>query len=264
MNVLIIEDEIKTARELKKLVEELRDDITVVDILPSVKAAIAWFESHPGPDLIFSDIQLADGLSFDIYKNTHIHTPVIFCTAFDEYAIRAFEANGIDYLLKPVDENRLQQALDKYEKLKATFSIEKNDYEKKLANLLTQFTNTYKSTLLIHFQEKIIPVKTTDISFIHYNNGIVSVYIGRRSPGEGDLNSPNKYIVPSTLDELETQLHPDLFFRANRQFIINRNAIINVEHYFSRRLIVRLNSTTPENIIISKVKAAEFLQWMEK
>ena len=254
MNVLIIEDEIKTARELKKLVEELRDDITVVDILPSVKAAIAWFESHPGPDLIFSDIQLADGLSFDIYKNTHIHTPVIFCTAFDEYAIRAFEANGIDYLLKPVDENRLQQALDKYEKLKATFSIEKNDYEKKLANLLTQFTNTYKSTLLIHFQEKIIPVKTTDISFIHYNNGIVSVH----------LSTNQKYVIPSTLDELETQLHPDLFFRANRQFIINRNAIVNVEHYFSRRLIVRLNSTTPENIIISKVKAAEFLQWMEK
>jgi len=253
MNVLIIEDEIKTARELKKLVEELREDITVSDILASVKAAIAWLESHPEPDLIFSDIQLADGLSFDIYKNTHIHTPVIFCTAFDEYAIRAFEANGIDYLLKPVDENRLQQALDKYEKLKATFSIEKNDYEKKLENLLAQFTHSYKSTLLIHFQEKIIPVKTSDISFIHYNNGIVSVYLHHQ-----------KYVVPSTLDELETQLHPDVFFRANRQFIINRNAIVNVEHYFSRRLIVQLGVTTPENIIVSKVKAAEFLQWMEK
>jgi DNA-binding LytR/AlgR family response regulator len=254
MNVLIIEDEIKTARELKKLVEELRDDITVVDILPSVKAAIAWLESHPEPDLIFSDIQLADGLSFDIYKNTHIHTPVIFCTAFDEYAIRAFEANGIDYLLKPVDENRLQQAFDKYEKLKATFSVEKNEYEKKLENLLAQFTHNYKNTLLIHFQEKIIPIKTSDISFIYYSHGIVSVH----------LVNLQKHVIPSTLDELETQLHPGLFFRANRQFIINRNAIVNVEHYFSRRLIVRLNVATTENIIVSKVKAAEFLQWMEK
>ena len=151
-------------------------------------------------------------------------------------------------------EQSLQQALDKYEKLKATFSIEKNDYEKKLENLLAQFTHSYKSTLLIHFQEKIIPVKTTDISFIHYSNGIVSIH----------LNNHQRHAVPLTLDELETQLHPDLFFRANRQFIINRNAIVNVEHYFSRRLIVRLAVTTQENIIVSKVKAAEFLQWMEK
>jgi DNA-binding LytR/AlgR family response regulator len=254
MNVLIIEDEIKTARELKKLVEELRDDITVVDILPSVKAGINWFATHPTPDLVFSDIQLADGLSFDIYKAIPVHTPVIFCTAFDEYAIRAFEANGIDYLLKPVDENRLQQALDKYEKLKGVFATEKNDYEKKLENLLARFTNNYKSTLLIHFQEKIIPVKTADISFIHYANGIVSIYLANHQ----------KHVTPSTLDELEDTLHPDQFFRANRQFIINRQAIVNVEHYFSRRLVVRLAFAPPENIIVSKVKSTEFLQWMER
>jgi DNA-binding LytR/AlgR family response regulator len=254
MNVLIIEDEIKTARELKMLVEQLRDDITVLDILPSVKAGIQWFSANPAPDLIFSDIQLADGLSFDIFKNTPIHTPVIFCTAFDEYAIRAFEANGIDYLLKPVDENRLIQALDKYEKLKGVFSPEKNDYEKKLENLLTQFSTNYKTTLLIHFQEKIIPVKTADIAFIHYSNGIAAVYTGTNQ----------KYVLSSTLDELDAMLQPDLFFRANRQFIINRQAIVNIEHFFSRRLVVRLIIPTPENIIISKVRSAELLQWIER
>jgi two-component system, LytTR family, response regulator LytT len=254
MNVLIIEDEIKTARELKKLVEQLRDDITVVDILPSVKAGIQWFGAHTSPDLIFSDIQLADGLSFDIYKNIAIHTPVIFCTAFDEYAIRAFEANGIDYLLKPVDENRLQQALDKYENLKGAFAVEKNNYEKKLESLLTQFTNQYKHTLLVHFQDKIIPVKTAEIHFIHYSNGIVSFYTAHQQ----------KYVLTSTLDELETMLDPALFFRANRQFIINRNAILNVEHYFSRRLVVRLAVTPPEPVIISKVKSSDFLQWIER
>jgi len=253
MNVLIIEDEIKTARELKNLVEQLRHDITVVDTLPSVKESIQWFMSHNAPDLVFSDIQLADGLSFDIFKNTPVHTPVIFCTAFDEYAIRAFEANGIDYLLKPVDENRLMQALDKYEKLKDVFSTEKSDYEKKLENLLTQFSNNYKTTLLIHFQEKIIPVRTADIAFIHYSNGIAAIY----------TSNNQKYIMTSTLDELEAMLQPDLFFRANRQFIINRGAIVNIEHYFSRRLVVRLNIPSPENIIISKVRSVEFLQWME-
>lgn len=254
MNVLIIEDEIKTARELKTLVEQLRDNITVVDLLPSVKTSIQWFSQNNAPDLIFSDIQLADGLSFDIFKNIPVHTPVIFCTAFDEYAIRAFEANGIDYLLKPVDENRLMQALDKYEKLKGVFSSGKSDYDKKLESLLTQLSNNYKTTLLIHFQEKIIPVKTADIAFIHYNNGIAAIY----------TNSTQKYIMTSTLDELETMLQPDLFFRANRQFIINRQAILNIEHYFSRRLVVRLNISTPENIIISKVRSAELLQWIER
>jgi two-component system, LytTR family, response regulator LytT len=254
MNVLIIEDEIKTARELKRLIEQLRDDITVVDMLPSVKAGMQWFGAHPSPDLIFSDIQLADGLSFDIYKNIAVHTPVIFCTAFDEYAIRAFEANGIDYLLKPIDENRLQQALDKYEKLKGAFAVEKKAYEKRLDSLLARFTNQYKHTLLVHFQDKIIPVKTEEIHFIHYSNGIVSVYTAHQQ----------KYVLTSTLDDLEAMLNPEQFFRANRQFIINRNAIVNVEHYFSRRLVVRLAVVTPEHIIVSKVKSSDFLQWIER
>lgn len=253
MNVLIIEDEIKTARELRSLVEQLRDDITVLDILPTVRDSIQWFTSHQPPDLVFSDIQLADGLSFDIFKNTPVNTPVIFCTAFDEYAIRAFETNGIDYLLKPIDENRLLQALVKYEKLKGSFSNDKTNYEKKLESLLTQFTNNYKTTLLIHFQEKIIPVKTADVAFIHYSNGITSIY----------THASQKFVLPSTLDELETMLQPDLFFRTNRQFIINRHAIASIEHYFSRRLVARLTISTPENIIISKVRSVELLKWIE-
>jgi two-component system response regulator LytT len=253
MNVLIIEDEIKTARELRSLVTALRNDIIVLDILPTVKGSIQWFASHPAPDLVFTDIQLADGLAFDIFKNTPINTPVIFCTAFDEYAIRAFETNGIDYLLKPIDENRLQQALDKYDNLKNAFSTEKTSYEKKLENLLSQFSGNYKTTLLIHFQEKIIPVKTADIAFIHYTNGVAGIY----------THTNQKYVMPSTLDELEAMLQPDLFFRANRQFIINRQAIVNIEHYFSRRLVIRLTNPTPENIIISKVRSAELLQWLE-
>jgi two-component system, LytTR family, response regulator LytT len=252
MNVLIIEDEIKTARELKQLAETLRGDIRVLAILQSIKASVEWFNNNPPPDLILSDIQLADGLSFEIFKQAVIKAPVIFCTAFDEYAIHAFEANGIDYLLKPVDENRLLQSLEKYDTLKSLFSTEKTAYEKNLQQVAARLTSPWKNTLLIHFQEKIIPVKTTAISFIHYSNGIVAIYTGNQ-----------KYIYSSTMDELETMLSPESFFRANRQFIINRTNILNVEHYFSRRLLVKLSLPTPEHIIISKVRAPEFLHWME-
>jgi len=254
MRALIIEDEPKVSKELKNIILNLRPDISVLSTLESVEDTVAWLQHHEAPDIIFSDIQLSDGLSFDIFKKVTIHTPVIFCTAFDEYAIRAFETNGIDYLLKPIDENRLQQALDKYDTLKDAFSTEKTSYEKKLENLLSQFPGNYKTTLLIHFQEKIIPVKTADIAFIHYTNGVTSIY----------THANQKFVLPSTLDELEGMLQPDQFFRANRQFIINRQAIVNIEHYFSRRLVVRLNISTPENIIISKVRSAELLQWIER
>lgn len=255
IKVLIIEDEIKTARELKMLIETLRTDMQVIEIIQSVKAGIRFFQEQQNPDLILSDIQLADGLSFNIFKESQVHGPIIFCTAFDEYAIRAFETNGIDYLLKPVDERKLQQSLEKYEKLKASFNTGTgaNSYEATLTKLFTQLKPHYKSTLLVHHKEKIIPVKTAEIAFIHYNNGIIHIYTANNQ----------RYVITAILDELEATLDPLVFFRANRQFIINRQFIVEVEHYFTRRLTVRISIPTPEAVIISKVKASEFLHWME-
>lgn len=251
--VLIIEDEIKTAKELKSLIESLREDMQVLTILPSIKAAVAWFNTNPMPQLILSDIQLADGLSFDIYRQVAIDTPIIFCTAFDEYAIQAFDANGIDYLLKPIDEEKLLRGLNKYDKQRVNQLQEDDGYKNQLDSLLQQMERPYKSSLLIHFQEKIIPVKSTEIDFIHSESGIVTIH----------TKNKQRYFTNHTLDALEHMLNPAIFFKANRQFIINRDSILNIEHYFTRRLVVKLNQATPEAVIISKVKASDFLKWIE-
>lgn len=251
IRVLIIEDEIKTAKELKRMVLSLRPDIVVMDILPSVKGSLIWLRENEHPDLIFSDIQLADGLSFDIFENIRVNCPVIFCTAFDEYAIKAFEANGIDYLLKPVDEKKLIQSFNKYEMLKKAFENELNHYEGQMTNLISQLKTNFKSTFLIHSQGKIIPLKVSLISFIHYENGNVSIYTENK-----------RYFYSSTMDELEAQLDPSVFFRANRQFIINSSAVDLAENYFSRKIIVKLVMPTPEPIIVSKLKANDFLKWL--
>ncbi|HEY0176576.1 MAG TPA: LytTR family DNA-binding domain-containing protein [Pedobacter sp.] len=252
MNVLIIEDEIKTAKELKLLIEKTDKNIRVVDVLHSVSSAVQWFTEHPSPDLIFSDIQLGDGLSFDIYRSVKVNAPVIFCTAFDEYAIRAFEVNSIDYLLKPIDEDILKQSLEKYNSLRKIFDRQQDQYGQKLLKVVNQMNTQYKQSILVYFKEKIIPVKINEIDFIYAANGLVNIYSG-----------PNKqFVVHHTMEQLEIMLNPKQFFKANRQFIINRDIILDVEHYFNRRLVVKVNCEPPEKIIISKIKANDFLEWI--
>ncbi|RPE09181.1 DNA-binding response regulator [Chitinophaga lutea] len=253
MNILIIEDEAKTARELKAMAQRLHKGLQVTDILPTVKAAVAWFQNHPPPDLVLSDIQLADGLCFEIFRSVTVTCPVIFCTAFDQYAIQAFEANGIDYLLKPVDESRLAGSLRKYEQLKQVLGGQGATANDRLSALMAQLQPHYKGSLLVFRNDKIIPVKTADMAFIHSAGGTVTVYTR-------DLQT---YLLKETLDELEPQLDPQLFFRANRQFIIHRDALVMAEHFFNRRLVVKLDVGTPERIVVSKTKAPALLAWME-
>ena len=155
-NVLIIEDEIKTAKELRNLIETLREDFNVVNIVGSIESTNKWLDENEEPDLIFSDIQLADGLSFEIFRNRTLNCPIIFCTAFDEYAIQAFDANGIDYLLKPIDEEKLTRSLNKFSKIMSITDIE--EYKEKLNQMLEQTNNNYKKSLLIYFKDKIIPL----------------------------------------------------------------------------------------------------------
>ncbi|MDR6809636.1 DNA-binding LytR/AlgR family response regulator [Dyadobacter sp. BE34] len=260
MRVLIIEDEIKTGRELKAQLEMLDDSIEIVAILPSIKSVVKWFSENSAPDLIFSDIQLADGLSFEIFKQIKPSAPVIFCTAYDTYAIRAFETNSVDYLLKPIDERKLEASLWKYQQMRAVFGGQSDDggYEhtltKKMELMLQKLgPGSYKSTLLIHYQDKIIPLKIAEVAYFHFENSLVSAH----------SFSGQKYVLSHTLDELETLVDGSLFFRANRQFIINRNSIVNAEHYFTRRLVVRLAIPASGPVIVSKVKSSEFLRWLE-
>jgi len=253
MDILIIEDEAKTAKELKTIIERLDDRMQVVDILPSVEASLEWLESHPSPQLILSDIQLSDGLSFEIFQAVDIKCPVIFCTAFDSYAIQAFEVNGIDYLLKPVDEEKLAKSLQKYEQLKQLMGVSVQPIKQQLKAFMEQLLPSYKQHLLVFKNEKIIPLKTVDIAFIYSAGGIVKAYTKQNQC----------YLIREVLDELEPQLDPFCFFRANRQFMINRDVTVLAEHYFNRRLVVKLTVETPESIIVSKMKTPELLAWME-
>jgi two-component system response regulator LytT len=251
MHVLIIEDEAKTARELSSLLSAIDPKIKIVTVLDSVEQAILWFNNNPQPDLIFSDIQLADGLCFSIYERVKIKCPIIFCSAFDEYLLTAFETNAISYLLKPVTKDKLQGALDKFNMLKAAFDNE--PYGNAIEMLLKQIKKPYKTTLLVNQGEKIIPIHTKDIACFYMENTVIQVITLQHQ----------KYFIISTMDELEKKVDHDYFYRANRQFLINRNAIINAERFFARKLVIKLSVDTPEIITVSKVKATEFLAWLE-
>ena len=252
MKVVIIEDETRTAQELKDMLLGIDSDIDVEAILGSVSKALDWFAKHPMPELIFSDIELGDGLSFELFKKISMEVPVIFCTAFDEYAIRAFEANGIDYLLKPIDEGMLQKSLEKYLRLKEHL-IYGSQRAVNMERVIDQIEIAYKQTLLVDYREKIIPIKLQDVGFIYTANGIVYL----------ELEGNKRYTIPYTLEQLETMLDPHQFFRANRQFILNRDFIDNIEYYFNRKLFIKCKIASPEKIVISRVKAQPFLQWLE-
>lgn len=253
MRVIIIEDEAKTAKELKSMLEELDSEISVEAILPSVSSGIKWLKENLAPELIFSDIQLGDGLSFEIFREVKTQAPVIFCTAFDEYAIKAFESNSIDYLLKPIEEDALQRSLEKYRRIKKLV-LASSQQTANLNKVLVQMDTSYKQTIIVNYREKIIPVKVIDITFVYAANGLVYLY----------TTSGKNYPVQHTIEQMETMLNPQQFFRVNRQFILNRDTIQNIEHYFNRKLFVSTNTETPEKIIISKIKAQPFLNWIEQ
>jgi len=252
MKVIIIEDEVRTANELKTMLTGIDSDIEVEAILGSVSAAINWLSQHPMPELIFSDIELGDGLSFEIFKEINIEAPVIFCTAFDEYAIRAFESNSVDYLLKPIDEAMLHKSLEKYLRFKDHL-IDGAQRASNLQRVIDQMEVAYKQTLLVNYREKIIPIKLHNVGFIYAANGLVYL----------ELEEHKSFTIPYTLEQLEAMLDPHQFFRANRKFILNRDFIDNIEYYFNRKLFITCKIETPEKIIISRVKAQPFLVWLE-
>jgi DNA-binding LytR/AlgR family response regulator len=254
MKVLIIEDELQTARDLKHSIEALRPRFNVQAILDSVESGFEWFSCHESPDLIFSDIQLGDGLAFEIFKRISISCPVIFCTAYDEYAIKAFQHNGIGYLLKPVNESQLAKSLDKVDLLTRA-----SDYYfdisllQKLLCELESATKPFKSNFLVSYREKMIPINIDEISCFSIDKSLARLH----------TNDNRIFLVSYTLDYLESIINPRLFYRANRQWLVSYNAIREIEHYFDRKLLIKLHLSGLEPLIVSKAKSSDFLQWME-
>lgn len=248
MRILIIEDEKLTANDLAFSIQEVRPDFTIVKIVASVKSAIAFLKNKPAIDLVFSDIQLTDGLSFEIFKKVEIDAPVIFCTAYDEYALNAFDVNGIAYILKPFNTETIKTAIEKYEKL----TQQKDDKLTKLLQYMKQ-SNQWKNNaaILVYQGDKIIPVSFNEIALIYLKNGIVKLHTFENQV----------YSVSETLEELE-KLNDSNFFRANRQYLVHHKAITNAAKYFNRRLVLYLNILFDEKIIISKEKSPAFLDWL--
>lgn len=251
MKIVILEDEAKTAADLKGTLTQLDKSAEIVKILDSVEASIDYFRENEMPDILFSDIQLADGLSFELFDAINITCPVIFCTAFDEYAIEAFRTKGIDYILKPFDEQSIRKSLEKVKQLEQHFTSQ-NHLLKALGEALLQQKN-YKTAFLISFQGKMIPVATSDIACFYIADEMVYLH----------TFSHKKYVTDYSLDEIEHIIDPKQYYRANRQFIIHFNAIVEVEPFFARKLAVKTNLHLPFSIVISKAKATDFLDWME-
>jgi two-component system, LytTR family, response regulator LytT len=252
MNIFIIEDEAKAAKELERILISIDSAIEIVGIIDTVDASIDFLRQHTDPDLIFSDIQLADGICFEIFNRVKVKSPIVFCTAFDEYLMDAFDTNAISYILKPINVKKVAAALNKFKEMKSVFQPEQN--YNNLQRVANELKLAYKNTLLVTQGDKILPIPVKTIAFLYLDKTIVKITTA----------SHEHYFFASSLDEVERILDPSLFYRANRQFIINKKAVVNAEHYLSRRFTVKLAVATPETIVISKAKATEFLQWMEQ
>ncbi len=253
MTIIIIEDEVKTAKALGQLILSIRPDAQILSYIQSIDGAVSYLLENDQPDLIFMDIQLADGLSFEIFKNVEVLSPVIFCTAFDDYAIEAFKSNGIDYVLKPFSRESIAQAIKKAGELKNFFQRNKKampdfDY------LLTRAgENKGKSSFLVFKNNKYQTVLTENIALFYIKNETPTIMTFDK----------NEYQITQSLDEVHKLLSPIQFFRINRQYLVNFSAIREAEHYFSRKLIIKLTIPTEEKLLIGKEKATTFLNWLE-
>jgi two-component system LytT family response regulator len=248
-NVIIVEDEAGAAYNLQLLLKDIAPDVEVVATLASIEQTVEWLSENQHPDLAFFDIQLEDGLSFEIFKQAEINFPVIFTTAFDEYAIEAFKVNSVDYLLKPVKEDGLRFSLDKYKKLSQRNVS--GDLIRKIMDSIPGYRET--SAFLIHYKDKLIPVADKDFAFFYIDNGLV----------HGCTHAHQTYTIEYTVEELEAKLNPRQFFKANRQYIVNRSAVKEIEFYFNGRLLLKLTPPSKDAVLVSKARAPIFKDWMK-
>jgi len=251
MNVVIIEDELKAAKSLASLVTKLRPAARIVASLQSVEAAVTYLSENETPDLIFMDIQLSDGLSFEIFKSVKVHCPVVFCTAYGEYAMEAIKANGVDYILKPFSSEALQAAFEKVDNFKNFFQQNTASDWTTLLDKLGRGEG--KKSFLVFKNNKYTTVQTDRIAFFFIRNDACALMTldGQEFP------------VPQSLDQVQGMVSADQFYRLNRQYLVNFTAIKEVEHYFARKLFVKLVVATPEKLLIGKEKTGSFLSWLE-
>jgi DNA-binding LytR/AlgR family response regulator len=252
MNVLIAEDETPAAKRLIRLLAELRPEWRVNHHFDSVEEVVNHFFSGNTPDIAFFDIQLADGLSFEIFDRSSVNCPVIFITAYDHYAVKAFRVNSIDYLLKPIDPDQLADALEKFDQ-RTRISSETPDI-KALLSGISRDDRVYRKRFLVKTAGRLAFIPVQDIAYAFSDDG--SAFIVTRKN--------DRYLVESTLEEMEGELSPDQFFRISRGMIVSMDAIDRIEPHFSSRLILQLNPAFDNDVFVSRQRAAEFKSWLDQ
>jgi DNA-binding LytR/AlgR family response regulator len=249
MLVLIIEDEKPAAEKLQKALLACDPSIKVQEVVSSIQDAVSWLEQHPPPEVIFMDIELSDGLSFKIFEKTTINCPVIFTTAYDDYWQEAFEHNSIDYLLKPIKQQKLEAALKKYEKLKQHFSA---NYQKMLSWEGKPPEGGFKKRFLVKRGADYISIKTEDIAYFYAAHKLVCMVD----------NKGQKFILDQSLSDIEAQLDAGVFYRVNRKYLINMTAIRRIKTYPKSKLLLEVEPPLHEEIVISQENVSAFKQWM--
>jgi len=260
MNILIVEDEDLAVKKIQKTLLSVDNNARVVGVTDSIKGTVEWLQQHPAPDLILMDIELADGQSFEIFKLTEIRSPVIFTTSYDEYALKAFKVNSIDYLLKPVQKEELQAALEKYKEMKKRYGAKEGEAEEaRLDSLLKELRSRlepkeYRQRFLVKHGQKLVSIEIGEIAYF-FSDGRLNFF---------KTADNRKFVVDYTMDELEDMVDPKQYFRISRSFYVSVNSIDKIEEYFGNRLILTLKPVVDKEALVSREKVTDFKKWMGK
>lgn len=260
MKILIVEDEDLAVKKLKKTLLSVDESATVVGEADSIKNTVDWLQNNPSPDLILMDIELADGQSFEVFNHVQVKSPVIFITSYDEYALKAFKVNSVDYLLKPVQKEDLQAALEKFREMKKMYTAEQpaaaqvliDDLVKELQQKLQ--TREYRKRFLVKHGQKLVSVEVDDIAYF-FSDGRLNFF---------KTFDNRKFVVDYTMDELNEMLDPNKYFRISRSFFISVNSVAQIHDYFGNRLLLHLKPETEKEAIVSREKVTEFKNWLGK
>ncbi|HEX6334541.1 MAG TPA: LytTR family DNA-binding domain-containing protein [Flavisolibacter sp.] len=259
MNIFIVEDEDLAVKKLRKTLQSVDASASVVGEADSIKSSVSWLENNPAPDLILMDIELADGQSFEIFNHTQVKSPVIFITSYDEYALKAFKVNSVDYLLKPVQKEDLEAALVKYREMKKLYTPETPAPDAAIDNLVKQLqqklqSKEYRKRFLVKHGQKLVSIEVTDIAYF-FSDGRLNFF---------KTFDNRKFVVDYTMDELNDMLDPDRYFRISRSFFIALDSVEQIHDYFGNRLILHLKPATDKEAIVSREKVTDFKKWLGK
>lgn len=258
MQILIVEDEELAVKKLQKTLHAIDPELKIAGTADSIAATVEWLQSNPKPDLILMDIELADGQSFEIFNLTEVKSPVIFTTSYDEFALKAFKVNSVDYLLKPVQKDELEAALSKFKNMKTVFNGQKTE-EMQMTALVKELQQhlqhkEYRKRFLVKHLQKLISVEVDRISYF-YSDDRLSFF---------KTSDDKKYMIDYTIDEIENMLDPEQYFRINRAFLVSVKSIDQIHDYFGNRLKLNLKPTIDKEALVSRERVMEFKEWMGK